>query len=53
MRTDIWCRFFENNSFEIMKEKLEIMRPLIMLSSQEDITIFNYWAMKSGVPLIK
>lgn len=46
MLTDIWCRFFEDASDNDMKEKLEILRPLVKVSSPEDITIFNYWAKK-------
>lgn len=53
MITDIWCRFFEDNSFENLREKLEIIRPLVKLSSPEDIIIFNYWAKKSDVSLIR
>lgn len=51
--TDIWCRVFDDTSMEKMREKLEIIRPLVMLSTQEDIVIFNYWAEKSGVSLIE
>lgn len=53
MLTDIWCRFFEDASDNDMKEKLEILRPLVKVSSPEDITIFNYWAKKKGLPPIK
>lgn len=50
--TDVWCRVFEDTSMETMREKLEIIRPLVALSSYEDIVVFNHWAQKSGVSLI-
>lgn len=53
MLTDIWCRFFGDGAAHNTREKLEIMRPLILLSDIEDITLYNYYAKQEGIPLIE
>lgn len=52
MLIDIWCRIFEGNVNE-RKNLLEFARPLVQLSEDNDLTVFNYWARKEGLQEIK
>lgn len=52
MLIDIWFFFFADNPETNLKEKLEIIRPLVAISDNDDICIFNYWAKKAGIPEI-
>ena len=52
MLTDIWCQLFISDDIALVK-KLEQIRPLIAVSSPDDIKLFNCWALKLGIPLIK
>lgn len=52
MRIDIWCRVFQENA-DNRKELLDCIRPLIALSSNEDQTVFNYWADKNGIEKLR
>lgn len=50
MLIEMWYYFFKDNPDRNVKEKLEIIRPLVSLSdNDDDIRIFNFWAKKAGV----
>ena len=51
--TDIWCYFFIDGAETNIKEKLEIIRSIVSLSEPNDIALYNYWAKKEGIELIK
>lgn len=53
MLTEIWCRFFEDGAETNTREKLELIRPLVLLSDIEDINIYNHFAHKEGIPTIE
>lgn len=50
---EIWYWFFFDEPETNIVRKLEIIRPLVTLGTQEDITLFNYWAKKAGYPIIE
>lgn len=50
---EIWCWFFLDGAETNTMRKLEIIRPFVSLQNNLDVELFNFWAEKSGCPIIK
>ena len=53
MLTEIWCHFYKDGPEHNTREKLEIIRSIVLLSDIEDITLYNFFAKREGLPIIE